>query len=263
MDCYLSKHLQTFNEDFKNFYEFQENTDMIIKEIKVHSIMIKIRLGIDATDVKLLLEDYSKEVVKYFLNWLYFDENKHLSVLRVIFKRFKINNPGKKTVRNDISNYYHVDKDYDFDLIVEEKKIPCHKFILQARSNVFRGFFTSINEKVTSLQDLSGKSYNTMKLFIKFLYLDKIDTSEIPTKNLTDLKELGEYYQLNENSPLIFSINLDIERKSNEAHEAITNLNCTRVNDKTILTQTKETNALVNFFSKRIYPFPVNTSYLF
>ncbi|KAJ6249540.1 transient receptor potential cation channel subfamily a member 1 [Anaeramoeba flamelloides] len=198
--------------NFKNLLEYQENTDLIIKGVKVHSKMIQIRLSIKPIVVKYQLEEYSEEVVKYFLNWLYFDEKKYLLVLNDIFQKFSINNPQKKTLRKDLFNYYSFSKDFDFDLIVDEEKIPCHKLILQARSNVFRGFFTSINENVNSIHDQSGKSYNALKLFIKFLYTDQINPKNIAHDELSEIQELGDYYQLNINSPYNYYLDLSIEK---------------------------------------------------
>ncbi|KAJ3439309.1 erad-associated e3 ubiquitin-protein ligase component-related [Anaeramoeba flamelloides] len=86
-------------------------------------------------------------------------------------------------------------------------KIPVHQLILQARSNIFRGMFLNINDHKGQVGDYTGKSYKTLQILIKFLYYDSIFNEEMNGKIVEELQDAVDYYQLNENSYLLYQLN--------------------------------------------------------
>ncbi|KAJ5079587.1 leucine-zipper-like transcriptional regulator 1 [Anaeramoeba ignava] len=87
----------------------------------------------------------------------------------------------------------------DFIIISEDKEIKVHKLILQARSELFRGMFVSVNDNSNRVNDYSDKSNESLSYFIKFLYYDEIDYG-MKESIYDDLEELQDFYQLNERS---------------------------------------------------------------
>ena len=70
----------------------------------------------------------------------------------------------------------------DMKIICDGQEFPCHKFILSARSDVFRRMFTSslkMNEKEESILDITDVSAETMKVFLQFIYKDKVEPEYI------------------------------------------------------------------------------------
>ena len=101
---------------------------------------------------------------------------------------------------------YDEDEDgKDFDILVEEdgEDIPIrvHKFVLAARSKLFNGMFTSVEEG-DYVKDFSGRSVEAMEAFIRFLYLEKVvfTADEDPKEIAKELEEAQEFYQLSKMS---------------------------------------------------------------
>ncbi|KAJ3448509.1 regulator of chromosome condensation [Anaeramoeba flamelloides] len=99
------------------------------------------------------------------------------------------------------------------DEIVDEaiEEIPVHDFILFARSGLYRAFFDYIKENqiTNKVKDYSEKSISTLRIFIKFLYFDKLIFTKDDDIKLVieELSDASEYYQLNPRSKLVFQIN--------------------------------------------------------
>ncbi|KAJ3447246.1 hypothetical protein M0812_07473 [Anaeramoeba flamelloides] len=89
----------------------------------------------------------------------------------------------------------------------EYEEIPVHDFVLFARSGLYRGFFDFTNNEkknTNKVQDYSGKSLDTLKIFIKFLYFDELilTLNDDPKLVIKELSDAIEYYQLNPQSKL-------------------------------------------------------------
>ncbi|KAJ3447800.1 btk-binding protein-related [Anaeramoeba flamelloides] len=90
-------------------------------------------------------------------------------------------------------------------------KIYVHKFILLARSGLFRSLYDFIeNEKINQIKDYSKKSKKSLEILIKYLYTDKV---ELLDKNcnaeliIEELNDAIEYYQLNTNPNFKIQLN--------------------------------------------------------
>ncbi|KAJ6238935.1 claret [Anaeramoeba flamelloides] len=96
----------------------------------------------------------------------------------------------------------------------ESNKIAVHKFILIARSALFRNFFEMFPE-INDITDYSGKSKECLQILIKYFYTNQIkldldsETNYINNNNFNtqkiveELKDVIEYYQLNKKSQLL------------------------------------------------------------
>ncbi|KAJ3425734.1 btk-binding protein-related [Anaeramoeba flamelloides] len=90
-------------------------------------------------------------------------------------------------------------------------KIYVHKFILLARSGLFRSLYEFIeNEKINEIKDYSKKSKKSLEILIKYLYTDKVELLDKHCNIELIIEELNdaiEYYQLNTNSKFKIQLN--------------------------------------------------------
>ena len=85
----------------------------------------------------------------------------------------------------------------DWTLVCEDQKIPCHRFLLGARSPVFRRMFeqTGFTENKTCQTEMEDLSLSTLRDLIKFIYTDKIDPDN---QNIPDLFVAADKYDIQE-----------------------------------------------------------------
>lgn len=69
----------------------------------------------------------------------------------------------------------------DFKIICENEELPCHKFVLSARSDVFQAMFEGCEsiEKIQGFAKIDDIAIGTMKTFLTFMYQDIVKTSDI------------------------------------------------------------------------------------
>ncbi|KAJ3439814.1 btk-binding protein-related [Anaeramoeba flamelloides] len=156
-----------------------------------------------------------------FLKWVYYDEisEKDKEKLEQTFNSLKLTFPPSvnNTLEKDIARLYQDDDSKDFKILmkIEEEnenenedeevnyeEIPVHKFILFARSGLFRAMFDYVNEKdsTNKVQDYTNKSFESLKILIKYFYTNSIEqtTNEDPKLIFDELSDAVEYYQLND-----------------------------------------------------------------
>ncbi|KAJ3450801.1 ankyrin repeat ph and sec7 domain containing protein secg-related [Anaeramoeba flamelloides] len=98
----------------------------------------------------------------------------------------------------------------------EYYKIKVHKFILQSRSGLFRGMFLNVEnaQDLCQITDYTGKSIQSLKIFLRYLYTEKIYKDFKTIKDIEDeLGDMVNYYQLNENCSFNFLINCIVDTK--------------------------------------------------
>ncbi|KAJ5075244.1 ankyrin repeat-containing protein [Anaeramoeba ignava] len=223
----------SFLEDFQNLFEKHELTDFQISKFPVHRLMIELRTGKKAEQVRETLEKATENQIMKILRWIYFGRFKRLNSsdtiakkqeeaetqtiyktqeelqLYQLLKQIGIENPNERNIFVDIQKLYYQDDTKDFQIEVEGKNLKVHKLILQARSQLFRQMFISVDDKSNRTKDFSEQTYQNMSLFIKFLYTDRItqqDYEEMITKqeNLFDFDFFFDFFQLHPNSSLQF-----------------------------------------------------------
>ncbi|KAJ3451010.1 btk-binding protein-related [Anaeramoeba flamelloides] len=220
----------TLLEDLRILFEHKKFCDCEIgklgSQIPVHKSLLECRtkLTIDQIQNKLFGEEKSttnKEQTLIFLKWIYYDEISDLEKLEQTFNSLQLTFPPSvdNTLEKDIAQLYQDDDSKDFKILVKIKtdkeedleddnkelnyeEIPVHKFILLARSGLFRGMFDYFNEKdnTNKVQDYTDKSIESLEILIKYLYTNSIEltTNQDPELIVDELFDAVEYYQLND-----------------------------------------------------------------
>ncbi|KAJ6230950.1 btk-binding protein-related [Anaeramoeba flamelloides] len=183
------------------------------------------KLTIDQIQNKLFGEkSINKEQTLSFLKWIYYDEISDIEKLEQTFDLLELTFPPsvENTLEKDIAQLYQDDDSKDFKILVkiedeeneeeednedEDKEgnyeeIPVHKFILLARSGLFRAMFDYVNEKdnTNKVQDYTHKSIKSLEILIKYFYTNSIEltANEDPELIVEELSDAVEYYQLND-----------------------------------------------------------------
>ncbi|KAJ6229949.1 regulator of chromosome condensation [Anaeramoeba flamelloides] len=211
----------SLNDEFKHLFESMLFTDFQIGKFKVHKIFVEKRANNKINIVKEKLENNcSEEQQKMFLEWVY-GVNGNNNKIQDIFEKFQIDYK-KKTLLSDLGELYKDEESKNFNILVridededEEQdqdedeeanfeEIPVHKFILLARSGLFREMFSNIKEESNKVKDYSEKTIESLEILVKFFYTDKIELTadDDPELIVEDLKDAESYYQLHKNSTL-------------------------------------------------------------
>ncbi|KAJ6250321.1 btk-binding protein-related [Anaeramoeba flamelloides] len=218
----------TLSKDLLFLYKSKKFCDCEIgtlgNQIPVHKSLVECRtkLTIDQIQNKLFGEKpINKEQTLSFLKWIYSDEISDLEKLEQTFNLLELTFPPsvENTLEKDIAQLYQDDNSKDFKILVkidndddednedeENKKvnyeeIPVHKFILLARSGLFRAMFDYVNEKdnTNKVQDYTNKSIESLEILIKYFYTNSIELTadQDPELIVDELSDAVEYYQLN------------------------------------------------------------------
>ncbi|KAJ3442296.1 sel1-repeat-containing protein ybeq [Anaeramoeba flamelloides] len=204
-------------DDFINLFQREELTDMVINNKPIHRIWVEHRLGMKINNtVVQVLESFPRPQMLSFLKWVYsgvVEKNYNYifavaKVLNISSETF-ISKSGRLGIIKDLKSLMDNNTSYDFFYIVNKKEIKSHKFLLQARSDLFRSMFLIMKNFSNRVKDYSKKNYHTLSLLFNFLYTDQLDLEFIKKTNINkkiinELEDVTEYYQLNRNSNLIF-----------------------------------------------------------
>ncbi|KAJ6230945.1 btk-binding protein-related [Anaeramoeba flamelloides] len=220
----------TLSEDLGILFKTKKFCDCEIgtleNQIPVHKALVEFRtkLTIDQIQNKLFGEkSINKEQTLNFLKWIYYDEISDFEKLEQTFNLLKLTFPPSvgNTLEKDIAQLYKDDDSKDFKILVKNdddnqemendneedekgnyEEIPVHKFILLARSGLFRAMFDYVNEKdnTNKIQDYTNKSIASLKILIKYFYTDSIEMTakQDPELIVDELSDAVEYYQLND-----------------------------------------------------------------
>lgn len=86
-----------------------------------------------------------------------------------------------------MQNLYLDQATSDLTILCDSESLPCHKFILATRSDVFKTMFdaksdfTELQDGVLKIEDIDA---HTMKVFLEYMYMDSIKTEDINCKVL-------------------------------------------------------------------------------
>ncbi|KAJ3446578.1 btk-binding protein-related [Anaeramoeba flamelloides] len=216
--------------DFKILFESKKYCDSKIglndSELPIHKLLVELRTGLKVEKIQKILEEsnFSKEELNLFLQWVYNDQIGNGKTLDEIFQALGLSiNKNERTLKIDLFKLYKDEDSKDFNVLVRDddededddvededdeafEEIPVHKFILCARSGLFREMFDNVNEKENSksVKDFSGKTVESLEILFKYFYTDKIELTadDDPQLVVEELSDAVEYYQLNENSNL-------------------------------------------------------------
>eukprot|EP01156_Anaeramoeba_ignava_P002304 Anaeramoba_ignava/a218042_19.p1 GENE.a218042_19~~a218042_19.p1 ORF type:complete len:687 (-),score=207.75 a218042_19:59-2119(-) len=240
----ISKNGVKFNiffELLKARLSTKENSDQISKEFLqeifsqsssyiVERILKWVCSGFDYVMMNEYTEDDEKEIklIEQHSNFLEINyetyEQEFYDTLQKIFKceNFKdeFNNKSKyHGILADMKKLYQTESTKDFKIIVEEREIRIHKFILQARSQLYYSMFENVDDPSNSVHDYSTKSFETIRVLFEYFYTNEIPEN-LSQKMQNELEDVLEYYQLSEdplqiNSSLVTSFFSKLNSSSN------------------------------------------------
>ncbi|KAJ6229032.1 ankyrin repeat-containing protein [Anaeramoeba flamelloides] len=156
-------------------------------EKKIQAEMLKIALELNFTEKQFNEKSYLRGLL-FDLNKLYLDQNS---------KDFTILVPIEKEIE-EMEDEKEKEEEEEQEEIIKE--IKAHKVILQARSELFRGLFSSISQSENKVRDYTGKQFKTLEILISFIYSNKIKKKIIEEEILMELADVMEYYQLSKHS---------------------------------------------------------------
>ncbi|KAJ6228212.1 btk-binding protein-related [Anaeramoeba flamelloides] len=221
-------------QDLRILFESQKFCDCEIgtlgNTIPAHKTLVECRtkLTIDQIQKKLFGEKstINKEQTLSFLKWVYHDEISDFEKLEQNFGALQLTFPPfvDNTLEKDIAQLYQDDDSKDFKILAKIDKIDqendededkeeeeeegnyeeiqVHKFILLARSGLFREMFDNVNEKdnINKVKDYSNKTIESLEILIKYFYTNsiKLTADEDPELIVDELSDAVEYYQLND-----------------------------------------------------------------
>ncbi|KAJ6255053.1 btk-binding protein-related [Anaeramoeba flamelloides] len=225
-------------QDFENLLTSKKYCDTTIivqnEKIPVHKLLVELRTGLKTNDIQKKIDEhgFTKKDMSEFLKWIYYSQISENETLQKIFNSLNINIPLCNGIENDLLKLFKDEDSMDFTLLVKEDydddnekeavdededeedydEIPAHKLILLTRSGLFREMFDNLNENeqnLNKIKDYSGKSIDSLEILIKFFYTGKIELTadHDPELIVDELSDAVEYYQLNENSVLVYEIN--------------------------------------------------------
>ncbi|KAJ6229598.1 ankyrin repeat [Anaeramoeba flamelloides] len=220
----VSQNKSSYSKDFLELFKSKKLADCTIDEIPCHKLILETRLGKAINQIEEILIDYSKEEKNIFLEWAYSGiyQIKNIDLLKKIAEKFGI---AKSDFRSkslglvtDLSVLYTQENSKDFFILVKDdvneedeeneeeeyEEIPVHKLFLQARSGLFREMFGNVTENSNKVKDFSGKTIESIEIFIKFLYTDSIvlTADDDPILIVEELSDAAEYYQLSSKKKL-------------------------------------------------------------
>ncbi|KAJ3428028.1 sel-1-like protein [Anaeramoeba flamelloides] len=214
------QNLSSYSQDFLNLYRSEKLTDIEIKGIKLHRLILEARLEVKLTEeIVQKMKMFSKKQLRKFFHWVYSGITSDCHLIITILNYLSLGKFSEKTgikgLRNSFSKLYKSNESADFTLLVEEDeeiiKIPLHKVILFARSGLFRTLFLSVTKQPNSVKDYSTKSIESIELLCKYLYTNNVLlTADHDVEFLNEeLEDSPDYYDLNPNSGFLYLLQKD------------------------------------------------------
>ncbi|KAJ3424358.1 hypothetical protein M0812_29078 [Anaeramoeba flamelloides] len=194
-----------FASDFLNLFKSNQFTDLEIRNQKIHQLLFSFRLGLPPDIYQDVIENkLTDKEFQHLILWVYTDLIRDWQIMEKLFKIFKIKDPLKKALINDMKVLAITDSTKDFILIAKNKKLKIHKFILQARSGLFFSMFDLINENEKCVHDYSDRSFRAVKIIVHFLYTNQFPVEEFEKESdlanlFQELEDAPDYYQMNMN----------------------------------------------------------------
>ncbi|KAJ3441378.1 btk-binding protein-related [Anaeramoeba flamelloides] len=210
--CFALMQQDVISKDFAQLYEQQNSLlESEIHGIRFHRGMFECRAHrtLD-NDVLSILANFSKNHVQQLFQWMYSDFCMNEKLLGEICEKIGIKDPTSRRLSQDLKLAWKNEESKDFSIIVEEdesedpEEFKVHRFVLQARSGMFRDMFLNVGNVTNSVKDYKNLSYETMEFLLKFFYTNELilTADDDPELILEELGDAIEYYQLSESSEL-------------------------------------------------------------
>ncbi|KAJ5076732.1 phytochrome-interacting ankyrin-repeat protein [Anaeramoeba ignava] len=210
-------------EDFANLVKRQEFCDFQLEHsqgfIGAHESILRLRLNDPEDKVDRIplvikaLKTYSKASAMRILNFIYSGHiypqnwNKFFPELLEFVKEIGKDEKwialkrGRCGLVRDLTRLFHEKDSKDFTIFCNDIPLRIHKLVLITRSETYRQMFLQVNDNSNQVNDYSGKSEKSLRAFFEFLYTDDISMN-LEEKQLVELNEAQDYYQMNQNSSL-------------------------------------------------------------
>ncbi|KAJ5077551.1 hypothetical protein M0811_05650 [Anaeramoeba ignava] len=101
--------------------------------------------------------------------------------------------------KNTNSNISHLKSPFDFKIQLDNQLIQVHKIMMAARSELYYGMLTIVDDPSGIAPDLSGLSHSAFILLLQFIYSDKINQNDIDLNDLIQLKDCWKYFGFRSN----------------------------------------------------------------
>ncbi|KAJ3439691.1 molting protein mlt-4 [Anaeramoeba flamelloides] len=132
--------------------------------------------------------------------------NKQTSNFQLQFNNNNMDNNNKNTDNSNCGVYnFNNNKNNNNHNNNNNQNIFLHKFVLIARSNLFKGLFNSI-EDLNHLRNNTPFSYIILKPLLQYFYTDKLKI-KLDSQLYHHLKEAIEYFQLSKSTSLNYWLN--------------------------------------------------------
>ncbi|KAJ3452272.1 no mechanoreceptor potential c isoform d-related [Anaeramoeba flamelloides] len=165
----------------------------------------------DFNEILKTLKCFKIKQLKHFLSWVYsglIQNNEQKISIKEISKLLKLNwksKTGKVSFVNDLKKLYNTNDSKAFTLkLNDDSVIKVHKFVLAARSEMFRCLFLSVKE-IKQVSDQTKKSQQALSALIHYFYSDQLPLN-LSENILDQLFDAVDYYQLSTNSSLSYLI---------------------------------------------------------
>ncbi|KAJ3447558.1 hypothetical protein M0812_00027 [Anaeramoeba flamelloides] len=227
-DIYGNENLDGTGSEFFILFEKGKFTDYNFlnnQKFKIHKKFVEFRINKSIEEIEKALIDYDDQKIIFFLEWVYSGKQENYLLIKEICQKFGVENLYNlkfqdallKLFKDEDSKNFNVLIKNDFDDEEEEEEedegegeessyeeIPVHKYILYARSGLFREMFDKIDENSNSIKDYSGKTIESLEILIKYLYTNKIELTadDDPELVVEELNDAVDYYQLDKFSNL-------------------------------------------------------------
>ncbi len=179
---------------------------------EIHKKMFEARLGkgMSDADAAFFLQMESKKI-QPFIQWMYSGmvSPQEEPAVREICRHFEIGDKefyqknGPAGLRSDMERLYRNEQSKDFTILSGDRRIPVDKIVLSARTTLFKNMFRTVKDNSNQVKDYSGLSFEALNVFVKYLYTDRIDDTNLNAKIIAELKNTYEFFlaERNESDP--------------------------------------------------------------
>ncbi|KAJ6227964.1 regulator of chromosome condensation [Anaeramoeba flamelloides] len=210
-----SNERNTIQKDLGILYENSLGTDLeIVSGYRIHKDFVKARIGKPIDKIKEVISGWEKEDLDLLFLWMYTGTYKGKKQADLLGSLLGINELFKTKVMDTMKQLWIDEDGKNFTILVKEEdmeeeeeeeeeelvEVPVHKFILYARSGLYRDMFENISVEQDSVTDQSGKTPETIELFVKYLYLDQLELTadDDPALVVEELTNAAEFFQLSD-----------------------------------------------------------------
>ena len=201
-----------YSNPFLRLFESRELTDIGLPYgLRAHTTILRARIPNFTVDsLRKALEDSTEEQSVQFLRWIYIGLTENEENVKEVCNRLAMNFDNGNSIpafRRDMQTLYNSrDITGDFTIVVKENNngvlsetiVRVHKVIMAARSGLYKGMFTNIQDVSNRVTDRSELSLPAVDALIEFIYTGQITnlTEEIANELLEERAAL--FFQLPE-----------------------------------------------------------------